>query len=731
MGKWGALGGSPKKKPKKKVDIAVVMKVEEMAIKKDKERLERIDAEDCAAKIKLEEFEGDEDDIQGDKETTIVKPTIDVEAIRQAKREEAHEAKRKRYAEIQDAKAKNKLKVVCKDILDMMNGRQYSMSEVIVDGDTMKIKSFTDVDMNISWDDRSRACEALWAFQFKGELHKEVVVELGGVELMIEILARPPKVHFADQFAVDAFSRHAIVCLRALASHEKNIPHIVDAGAVPVMIKLVDVSENDTKVLALETLACIAQFDKPTRKLLTGPNHRFLARLLGDKRAGQQNFHRLIKSGLEPYAMAAMHLVEVLLSKEEHRLFVLNETFVISVIRTVTDSKNMSSKGKMCRIILALCKSEQCRSAMQKLGVADFAAEFFLGAFHSESRALGCAALGTLVTSKDEELAKTCLPRIWDILTDPKSLASPEERAFMEIPGTLRALRAFCKQRWVQDMVVSRKFDLQMIANYIKDEAGSNVTRAEAAHIIGSIALQTKHHTTLMSLAFPVRGPLMKLIHRGDPIEKFSAARAVQNLTYFPQYCQKFAEFVDEDVHWDLTSGKDVVKRWDALQAVTNLCRPTAASNHKTHGAAILRNFASCDCIRKRVMRYFKKGVPMSPGNLLTKLLCENSLVVRTHACAAIGNLCSTEENARIICYLQGGKVVQDVANLMYAEPETSEDKPFALESRVSAMTTLTLLACDEECAKEVLETGRFSLCVHPRKREIEQIQNHLYTRIT
>jgi hypothetical protein len=59
-----------------------------------------------------------------------------------------------------------------------------------------------------------------------------------------------------------------------------------------------------------------------------------------------------------------------------------------------------------------------------------------------------------------------------------------------------------------------------------------------------------------------------------------------------------------------------------------------------------------------------------------------------------------------IICMVQAGRAVRGVANVLYAEPQTHQDKVFLGDSRISAITTLGLLACNDECAKEVLDTG-------------------------
>jgi hypothetical protein len=653
MGRWASLGGSKKKKTK--VDQLVILKADELAVRKDKKQLDQKWADAEAKRIQAEEFQEDDDNFDDDEGVVLKNQRIDAAEIRRREREKLMEARAQRQQEIEDAKKKRALRVVCEEILEMMKGRQFTETDVIVNPETMKLQTVINLDTDISWADRSSACEALWAFQFKGDPHKEVVVELGGVELLIKFLAEPPKVGHTDQFSLDAFCHHAMVCLRSLASHDKNVPHMVDAGVVQQMIKMVDVPEPERKILALETLAAIAQEDKNTRKWLTGPRNRFLAKLLGDKRAGQQNFHRLVKSGLEACAMAALHLVEVLLTKDEHRLFVVNETFALGVIRNVMDSKNLNVQAMVCRMVMRLCQSDECRTIMQKMRVGDFAAEFFLASYSSESRAMACAALGSLVTSKDVDLANKCLPRIWEILNNPSKYTSVEDRKFMEVPGAMRALRAFCKQKWVQDAVLHHDYLLKVVEHIANNEA-SHVTRAEAAHVLGSIALQTKHHKTIMSCLIPPVGPLFMLIYSGDAIQKFSAARAVQNLTFYPEFCQIFANFTFVDAKFDKKTGKDIVTRWSALTAVTNLCRPQEPPNCKTHGAGILRNLCSCENIRKSIIKYFIRQVHLSPGTLLMNLTQEgNTLAARTHACAAIGNLCSTTENAQVVCNVHGG----------------------------------------------------------------------------
>lgn len=675
MGKWAALGGARKKKIK--VDQLVILKADELSVKKDHARLEKQWAQAEAKKIQEEAFDGD-DNFSEDDEVLIKNTGIDAAEIRLREREKLMQARAKRQQEIVDAKKKRALRVVCGEILEMMKGRQFSETDVIVNPETMKMQTVLNVDIDISWADRASACETLWAFQFKGDPHKEVVVELGGVELLIKFLAEPPRVGHKDQFSLDAFCHHAMVCLRSLASHDKNVPHMVDAGVVQQMIKMVDVPEPERKILALETLATIAQEDKSTRKFLSGPRHRFLAKLLGDKRAGQQNFHRLVKSGLEACAMAALHLVEVLLTKDEHRLFVVNETFALGVIRNVMDSKNLNAQAMVCRMVMRLCQSDECRSTMQKMRVGDFAAEFFIASYSSESSAMACAALGSLVTSKDVDLAHKCLPRIWDILKSPSKHTSEDDRKFMEVPGAMRALRAFCKQKWVQDAVIHHDYLMEVIGHIANKEA-SHVTRAEAAHVLGSIALQTKHHTTIMSCLIPPVGPLMMLIFSGDAIQKFSAARAVQNLTFYPDYCQKFAGFANVDVKFDKKTGKDIVTRWNALTAVTNLCRPQEPTNCKTHGAGILRNFCSCENIRTSIMKYFIRQVRLSPGTILMNLAEEgNTLAARTHACAAIGNLCSTKENALLVCNVQAGmNTISESAQKVFFFPLSPPPPPF------------------------------------------------------
>ena len=64
------------------------------------------------------------------------------------------------------------------------------------------------------------------------------------------------------------------MCLRSLAVLDKNVEHMVGAGVVQLMIKMVDAPENETKVLALKCLASLAQHSKGTRKFLTCPTHR-------------------------------------------------------------------------------------------------------------------------------------------------------------------------------------------------------------------------------------------------------------------------------------------------------------------------------------------------------------------------------------------------------------------------------------------------------------------------
>jgi len=482
MGRWNDAM-TAKSRVKKKVNALEALKMDEIHARKDRVRLERQWADREAAKLESDEFNGDDDwGDDGDK-VTKSKKSLDADAIRQRAREEQAKARKLRKKEIEDAKAKRALRLMCQEILEMINGRQFSETDVIMDAGKMQLVTVIDIDNDISWDDRARACEALWAFQFKGDPHKEVVVECGAVQILLNFLDRPPRVSYVDQFALDAFLRHALVCLRALAAHEPNVPLMVDCGVVQQMIKMVDCPEPDTTVLALETLASLAQHDKPTRKYLVGTQHRFLAKILGDKRAGKQNFHRLVKSGLEPTAMAALRLVETLLTKDEHRIFVVNETFAISVIRTVMDSRNLTAQAMICRVVMRLCQSEQCRSILQKLGVSEFAAEFFVSSYSSESRAMAAAALGSLVTSKDEALANKCLPQIWEILTKPSKMSSPEERVLMEVPGAMRALRAFCKQKWVQDSVLSHQY-LDKLIGHIADKDASHVTRAEAAHVI-------------------------------------------------------------------------------------------------------------------------------------------------------------------------------------------------------------------------------------------------------
>jgi len=336
------LGRKPKYKTKR--DTLAVIKYEEHLVKKDFKRLEKDWAAREAEKLKADAFQGgDEDEEHGDDNAVVAKSTVDVEYIKKLKYQQMEKDRAERRRQIAEAKERNKLSAICKEILDMIKGRQYLEHSVIVDSDKMKVSTVIDLDLDISWEDRSRACEALWAFQFKGDIYKEVVVACGGVELLVSFLERPPNVGHKDQFSLDAFCRHALVCLRSLAVLDKNVEHMVGAGVVQLMIKMVDAPENDTRVLALECLASLAQHSKGTRKFLTGPRHQFLSKLLGNKKAGGQNFHRLVKNGLEPCAIAALHLVETLLTKDNLRLFVINETFVLSVIRTVMDSKNMQS----------------------------------------------------------------------------------------------------------------------------------------------------------------------------------------------------------------------------------------------------------------------------------------------------------------------------------------------------------------------------------------------------
>jgi FKBP-type peptidyl-prolyl cis-trans isomerase (trigger factor) len=61
------------------------------------------------------------------------------------------------------------------------------------------------------------------------------------------------------------------------------------------------------------------------------------------------------------------------------------------------------------------------------------------------------------------------------------------------------------------------------------------------------------------------------------------------------------------------------------------------------------------------------------------------------------------------------------VANVLFAEPQTAQDKMFAIEAKLSAITTLSLLACDEECARNVLETGSL---VKVRRRVRRSMKN-------
>jgi len=78
----------------------------------------------------------------------------------------------------------------------------------------------------------------------------------------------------------------------------------------------------------------------------------------------------------------------------------------------------------------------------------------------------------------------------------------------------------------------------------------------------------------------------------------------------------------------------------------------------------------------------------------------------------------------------QIGKTVQLVANVMFAEAQTNQDKLFVTESKLSAITTLSLFACDEECAREVLASGVFCAYVYMCICMCTHTHTHTHTHI-
>jgi len=77
----------------------------------------------------------------------------------------------------------------------------------------------------------------------------------------------------------------------------------------------------------------------------------------------------------------------------------------------------------------------------------------------------------------------------------------------------------------------------------IGDERHSVVTRADSAHVLGSVCLQTKYHRDVMHLLRKPVQALMWLMMKGDNVQKASAARAVQFLTHDEDARHAFAHY--------------------------------------------------------------------------------------------------------------------------------------------------------------------------------------------
>ena len=101
----------------------------------------------------------------------------------------------------------------------------------------------------------------------------------------------------------------------------------------------------------------------------------------------------------------------------------------------------------------------------------------------------------------------------------------------------LRITRWARERRWLTLLRGGAQCDL------IGDERHSVVTRADSAHVLGSVCLQTKYHRDVMHLLRKPVQALMWLMMKGDNVQKASDARAVQFLTHDEDARHAFAHY--------------------------------------------------------------------------------------------------------------------------------------------------------------------------------------------
>lgn len=617
------------------------------------------------------------------------------------------------------------LHATAKDIVDLITGKRIATDSVLVDAAQMKFQTVLTYDTSVSMHERAKACEALWSFQFKGDMQKEAVIRSNGVTVCYEIIRNPPRVTFKDKEDLALLRKNAFVTVRSLATHPYSSATLIESGIVDLMVSLAfgeEVADAD-RILAFETLVGVAQNNKEQRRILVD-KHDVFTRLFGLRdRPDLDPQHFLLDSGLEPFAHAALSLVEVLITKDKVREFLVDKSQAVRLFFSVMHNANDDAQGLVCRLASRICEHDRCKVMLRR---ADFSApvgQLFLRTASKTAKAMASAALCNLVSGRDEELARECVPDLIATLKrrrrkfhDHEQQAQTTQQQIL-IPGALRALRAFAKIPFVQDKVVSEQC-LRPVVEVALDVESPPHARADAVHVIGSVALQIQHHTAIFSASdISPLAPLLVLIKDGDAAQQAVAARAVQNLTCNPSLRNKFATFRESKVQYDPMTLHPHVEKWDAVDVVTELLHRSHSPKCRACGAGIMRNFTGIEPVRVRVIQDAASfGTGAVPRLVLILQERPKHLAACTHAAAALGNLSRKPEWAAVICRTGDGRVVHALLALLaltYGDVEETADQFYLEECRLNAATTLGQLAYDQTVSYAMMDNGFMTYIQH------------------
>jgi hypothetical protein len=453
-----------------------------------------------------------------------------------------------------------------------------------------------------------------------------------------------------------------------------------------------------------ETLTGLAMNSKEERKRMQGPL-RMLERVLGIASSREREDQGLVTTGREPYAINALRLVEALLSRDNIRLRVMKETKAPVLIAAILDLENAELKGAACRILFRLCDTPVCRQDFKKQGLQDKICDAFCTAGSSYVRGATSMALSALVSVHDDGICARAAPVAIGLIRRSKP-ADTDDFKEVTLPGALMVTAALARRADVQEMVISAGLVPLLVALTGTDESTS-LTKEHAAHILGSIALQPKHHRAMTNL-LDTLPHLMCMAKYGPPSEKAAAARALQHLT---SDGSDFRKLVAEYKHMSLEIYARNEQVWTGMSALSLLLKPNLPPKCWEHGAGIFRNMLGLEDIRVRVMRNYSSAD--SALNCLIDICDKGQIAAKLHAAAALGNFCNNEQR-KVLVAAQGG--IKPLIKMLGGEGVDARegdggvDMDYFTEARLCALRTLGLIAHDEVCLSVCVSVYSFAL---------------------